>query len=251
MILLLLQNGFFSREWVSENISKSDRPGFFRYKRDMSNANDVNRKLSVLAESLFNLSQYGVEGLDEFVLTLRDDPSEGRFAELNLAVALARTGCVFRFHHPAKPPVKGDNYDFDVLIGNYVVPTEAKCRTDGITLDARTIGHKLKKAGNKLPPGRPGGVLIKTPVDWLSETNNELDEAVHKFIKNYSRVVCVTAFATYEVPYGAGVKIKHRYKEFRSAVHAFDMNVNWSILRKDNRADWIRIQEMVEFYAAS
>jgi hypothetical protein len=227
---------FLGTRWCQHNIEQDaahSRPaGFLRldYTPGLQGQRKISR-ISDLAEMLFNLQH--VEGFDNRVHQMRTGSIEATFAEFDLARFLYIHDIAFKFVTPSG--MKGEDYDFRVEYSDgRNACVDAKCRIEAAEVRADTIMNSLKDARTQLPRDEPGIIFVKVPQTWFEQAGvrQDISAVVAGFLRNTGRIVSVVVYTTAAME-AAEQKtlLRHRFDEFASGSHRFDMTKRWTLFR--------------------
>lgn len=137
------------------------------------------------------------DGFAEWIDGMRNHEVEAAFFELGLATLMVQNGYELRFVKPTG--VKGQDYDFDVRIGDQWIAVEAKTRRRGPIKDAATIRNALNKARSQLAVDRPGVIGIALASEYENQALDGhvlhvIQDAIHAFLEKTTRVSKVVVF---------------------------------------------------------
>lgn len=240
---------FFGREWFNRTIMPlRTRQDFFRVPPDakdpdapVSNENDLaGARLSQLATHLLNLWLCNVPGFDDFLREFRDDPSEGRFAEICLAAHMCERGVRFAFQK--KTATKG--YDFLVATNvGFDIAVETKCRTYGTRFNATKIWKTMRDAiKEQLPSDMPCALFVHMQPELMTP-ERPVDDLMVKLFGRYDHVVTVVLYSVRLVPDGNSMHYYVRHREIPNPQHKY-RGVNRIFRRALPVRNWVRISDM-------
>ena len=69
--------------------------------------------------------------------------------------------------------VKGSDYDAFALMGEHLVPVEAKAKDDTTPWSAKTVIKTVKRAAEQLPRGDVGLLFLRVPTAWIGPSLEE------------------------------------------------------------------------------
>ena len=147
-----------------------------------------------LGELLFNLQD--IPGFDKRCQRLIGDDLESVVAELE-AVRLLAESCL-PVELVEEVGVRGSDYDARVTLPTgEIASCEVKSKAEGTTLSTRTLLGQLKDGAKRLPPDRPGILILRLPEHWVcdGETLSRVVESVTgKLFHDYGRIIALILF---------------------------------------------------------
>jgi hypothetical protein len=229
-IALSVVNYFLGEDWLEKHLNPLVlKSGFLRLRLDPANETYIQTYKTIdLAELLFNLQH--VVGFDECVTRMKTEQHvESGLAELDFGRMLRINNQKFRFITPKG--ARGDDYDFEITLGKWVVCADVKCKLEDKHISKSIVMNELKGSRNQLPDDKPGMFFIKVPQHWMQKYlyDQLLVETAKEFLRSTRRIV---AIKYYIAPYGVqGDKLAqgHYFKEVSNPNNRFDRNRTWEL----------------------
>ena len=94
--------------------------------------------------------------------------------------------------------MRGSDYDARVTLPTgEIASCEVKSKAEGTTLSTRTLLGQLKDGAKRLPPDRPGILILRLPEHWVrdGEALSRVVESVKgKLFHDYGRIIALILF---------------------------------------------------------
>lgn len=88
--------------------------------------------------------------------------------------------------------VKGNDYDAFAVMGERLVPVEAKAKDDTTPWSAKTVINTMKHAAGQLPRGDAGLLFLRVPTAWISpRLEEEFTDALREGTRQTTRIGAV------------------------------------------------------------
>lgn len=186
---------FLGDTWCDLQLRGLDEahPGFQR-SPDLFQQSRTQAWIVALGELLFNLQD--IPGFDKRCRRLIRDDLESVVAELE-AVRLLAESCL-PVQLVEEVGVRGSDYEARVTLPTgEIASCEVKSKAEGTTLSTRTLLRQLKDGAKRLPPDRPGILILRLPEHWVrdGETLSKVVESVKgKLFHDYRRIIALILF---------------------------------------------------------
>lgn len=88
--------------------------------------------------------------------------------------------------------VKGSDYDAFALMGEHLVPVEAKAKDDTTPWSRKTVINTVKRAAEQLPRGDVGLLFLRVPTAWIGpRLEEQFADGLHEGTRQTNRVGAV------------------------------------------------------------
>lgn len=150
-------------------------------------------RICTLAEMIYNLAP--VAGFEELLKKVqaaeKRDSYQAAYSEMEAARVLKSLRVQFTVRTPSC--VRGESYDFDVVVAGQSVPCDAKCKVEGVTLSENSIFNPIHKANDQFPDGADYWLIMKLPMGWETQAGTlpSLDAVAARAFRNHSRLLAL------------------------------------------------------------
>jgi hypothetical protein len=220
---------FLGLDWANKHISPVIRDaGFLRV---IPGAGPETQKSTFkvvdFAELLWNLET--VPGFDLCLERLRHADIESTYAELDLGRMLYCGDVDFRYVKPRQ--VKGEDYDIEIVLPDWIVCADAKCKIESTDFSIETIQNSLAHARKQFPKDRPSVVFVKVPPRWFDDLAMALTlmDVARDFLRRTGRVVSVKYYMSDVIHRNGMLGHTHGFKELSNPDNRFDPKRNWDM----------------------
>jgi hypothetical protein len=183
--------------------------------------------------TLWNLET--ILGFEICIDRLHHADIESTYAELDLGRMLYCGDIDFRYVKPQQ--VKGSDYDIEIMLPEWTVCADAKCKIESTDFSIETVQNSLAHVRKQFPKDRPSIIFVKVPARWFENLSIALllMDIAGDFLRQTGRIVSIEFYTSHVVHTNGMLGHSQGFKETSNPNNRFDSTRNWDMFAEPSR----------------